>query len=749
MTQDIIKNIPLTLDINARKRLDETVDISLYSKDIATGQFEFTFIDEDGKLVALDETYSAQALVKYEGNSKTYLDDMVIEGNIIRFIFPHGFIIKDGTVKMYIYVTKDNYTSDVAAISFPVFVSEIDKDLDTNISVHYIGKIEKLIDDMKAEIKTYQVDVDELIAGYENSVARLVAIEDGYKPQLQSLTTQMAQKVGQGTKAEPEDLSDRTLQLVTGGGTVNVLSEPQNYSVNPKKTTFLDFTEEEINFFDPSNVIEGGFLRASDGTLTATTTWVSTDFIDIIESDKIKVATSAGGTYNVTFWNSAEDFVSGQSQVFSTTEREERIFTTPANANFFKVGVRTTEFDTFFVSINEQKKYTSVALKDYVDLSKALEKESMNELISDNSLTPEKTTYLGIKNTRRINQFDKTAITSGGYYNNTGTFASSSTVSSSGFIPTKSNDIIRVKVLTQGNNHITFWDADDNFVSGEVRILYPGEVSTFTTPSNPAITKFKVAVRVNEINSYMITVNQSFPDRYWNYDDMDYEIYLKDKMARAVQSEVQSEVEKNKKTALEGLKWGIVGDSISTVGYKGGEYPQKISGKNNMPTQNLAVPGSLVAKSSKSGHATTHMCQKVLELDLDCDLVTVAGGTNDERLKLPIGTFEDMNIETFYGAMHELCKNLIARFPETPKAVFTPIKMRGRNTNLKKYVDVIKEVCAYYAIPVCDNFNEADLQPDIDTINNVYFSNADGVHPNTLGHMMLARKVENFLLGLV
>ena len=152
MAKDIIKNIPLALDINARKRLDGTVDVRLYSKDIATGQFEFTFINEDGDPVVLDETYSAQALVKYEGDSKTYLNDMTIDGNIIRFIFPHDFITKDGNITMYIYVTKDNYTSDVAAISFPVFVSEIDKDLDPSISVHYIGKIEQLIEDMRKEI---------------------------------------------------------------------------------------------------------------------------------------------------------------------------------------------------------------------------------------------------------------------------------------------------------------------------------------------------------------------------------------------------------------------------------------------------------------------------------------------------------------------------------------------------------------------------------------------------------------------
>lgn len=168
MAQDIIKNIPLTLDINARKRLNGKVDISLYSKDIATGQFAFTFVDEDGDPVVLDETYSAQALVKYEGSSKTYLNDMTIEGNIIKFIFPHGFITKDGTVTMYIYITKDNYTSDVAAISFPVFLSEIDKDLDDSVVVHYIGKIEQLAEDMRAEL---DIMLDQFDADIQQAIA--------------------------------------------------------------------------------------------------------------------------------------------------------------------------------------------------------------------------------------------------------------------------------------------------------------------------------------------------------------------------------------------------------------------------------------------------------------------------------------------------------------------------------------------------------------------------------------------------
>ena len=218
MAQDIIKNIPLSLDINAKKRLNGTIDIQLYSKDVTTGQFEFSFIDEDGDRVVLNETYSAQALVRFKDSTETYLDDMVIEGSIIRFIFPHNFITRDGIVTMYIYITKDNYTSDVAAISFPVFLSEIDKELDPSVAVHYIGKIEQLIEDMKGEIASYQVDVDEIIEGYEESISRLQALEADYEPQLVSLTTQLAEKANQND-LETEKMRINNLVSLPEGST--------------------------------------------------------------------------------------------------------------------------------------------------------------------------------------------------------------------------------------------------------------------------------------------------------------------------------------------------------------------------------------------------------------------------------------------------------------------------------------------------------------------------------------------------
>ena len=153
----------------------------MYSKDIETGQFEFTFVDEDGDPVALDKTYSARALVRYKDEEKTYLNDMIIEGNIIRFIFPHDFITKDGIVTMYIYITKDNYTSDVAAISFNVYRSEID-DIATDIVATYDKNYEDILAEFKQALEDYKStlpqadsvrsDIDEILNQFSEDKLR-------------------------------------------------------------------------------------------------------------------------------------------------------------------------------------------------------------------------------------------------------------------------------------------------------------------------------------------------------------------------------------------------------------------------------------------------------------------------------------------------------------------------------------------------------------------------------------------------
>ena len=247
--QGIIKDITLNLDINARKRVEGKVDIKLYSKDIATGQFEFTFIDEDGETVVLDETYSAQALVKYEDEEKTYLDDMTIEGNIIRFIFPHDFITKDGIVTMYIYITKDNYTSDVAAISFNVYRSEID-DVATDIVAAYDKNYEDILAEFKQTLEDYKstlpkadsvrADIDEILNQFsEDSQAKL----SQYDTDVQQVITDINEAETSRVEAEGQRESAETSRKANEADRDQAESERQTNET--KRQTIFETNESE------------------------------------------------------------------------------------------------------------------------------------------------------------------------------------------------------------------------------------------------------------------------------------------------------------------------------------------------------------------------------------------------------------------------------------------------------------------------------------------------------------------------
>lgn len=140
----------------------------------------------------------------------------------------------------------------------------------------------------------------------------------------------------------------------------------------------------------------------------------------------------------------------------------------------------------------------------------------------------------------------------------------------------------------------------------------------------------------------------------------------------------------------------------------------------------------------------------------DQDFVTIFGGINDFWFNSPLGSMEDSsdNVETFYGALKFLVENLSKKNPAAHFLFITPLKecKEGAphtyedNNKLvlhknragfteEDYVNAIKEVAAYYSVPVLDLFNSSNMNPYIES-QRQYF--ADDLHPNQLGAQRLA-----------
>ncbi len=215
---------------------------------------------------------------------------------------------------------------------------------------------------------------------------------------------------------------------------------------------------------------------------------------------------------------------------------------------------------------------------------------------------------------------------------------------------------------------------------------------------------------------------------------------------------------------LEGKKINFLGDSI-TAGEGTSDVSRRftdlIAARYGAVCRNYGIGGTRIApqkKPSEMPHWDLDFCSRVAGMEPDADVIFVLGGTNDfGHGDAPLGTMADREPVTFYGALHTLYCRLIEKYPHAIIAVGTPLHRRNeecpcgtRKTEpvgtLADYVAVIKEVAAYYALPVLDLYSVSGLQPNLPVIQEMYVP--DKLHPNDAGHTVLARKIGNFLDSL-
>ena len=142
-----------------------------------------------------------------------------------------------------------------------------------------------------------------------------------------------------------------------------------------------------------------------------------------------------------------------------------------------------------------------------------------------------------------------------------------------------------------------------------------------------------------------------------------------------------------------------------------------------------AVSGSTFALNNLQ---RTSLVNKYKELKADVDVISVMCGVNDYDNSLPLGTIDDTDGYTVYGAIKIVASGLKNNYEDAFIFFITPYNTTWKHNTTYELIDVvnaIKEVCELYDIPVLDLYNEGNFEDEM------YNSKSDGLHPSQNFHI--------------
>lgn len=205
---------------------------------------------------------------------------------------------------------------------------------------------------------------------------------------------------------------------------------------------------------------------------------------------------------------------------------------------------------------------------------------------------------------------------------------------------------------------------------------------------------------------------------------------------------------------LYGKSWCACGDSI-TAGHKGDmdeygvkkSYQYYIGKRNGMLIYTDAVSGSTMTNvEGKSPFSV----DRYKNLPAELDYITLWFGINDSNYA-ELGTIDDTDNTTFYGAYKIVLNYLIATYP---LAKIGLVVTYGATTTFKK---AIRDIGVKYGIPVLDftaasvpvfsEKNSTGIYADVVSSRKATFL-ADGTHPNDAGYQYLSTFFEHWLRSL-
>jgi lysophospholipase L1-like esterase len=483
-----------------------------------------------------------------------------------------------------------------------------------------------------------------------------------------------------------------------------------------------------------------GLLSAT--TISSTPGYKYTDFIPVV----------AGDTYctNIVFQTRTVYYNSEKSVVGSAVALTSGMpFTVPSGTGIAYIRLCTTD------AVYNDKPYivhaaTLGAAGGYVPptdysatLSDTVLKDEIIRFVTES--LPDKVTTITETTLNYINS----ATNSVGYLNSTGALVANASYFCTDFIPVKTGKTYTTNcVPVYSATYTGYYNKYNNLISTSVLAATAGSVGasspvTFTiTDPNVAFIRISSAVGVP---NKMMTDGSTMPSTFQSYNAK--------KLAFPATITRDLNV-----YGLDGLKWACYGDSITSIvaaaAIGATNYHQQIAAKTGIIPIDYGIGGSRIARPTGIT-ITDCMTDRIPSGDVTADIITLMGGVNDATSSLgvtPLGVMADRTTTTFYGALHVACLALLTRFPSKGIGLITQTPRHSYMAAQLPYVNAMVEVAQYYSIPCLDLNRSSGLYPDSVYYYTNYFGDTNpdafGLHPNTIGHSIIARQILQFVMKL-
>lgn len=209
------------------------------------------------------------------------------------------------------------------------------------------------------------------------------------------------------------------------------------------------------------------------------------------------------------------------------------------------------------------------------------------------------------------------------------------------------------------------------------------------------------------------------------------------------------------------MKLLTIGDSITRGSYTGPDDPCPMSVAD--PNFSLMLKEMLgfselkccgingVSISSTSFQNPQYaICKNYDNLE-DGDFLIVAGGTNDYGTDVVLGSIEDKEDISFYGAVDLLFSKISKKMPKEKVVVIIPInrEYEGKNKagfTLEEYRTALEIKAKEYGFFIVDG-RKMGFKPNDPEFRTKYIS--DGLHPTQEGHKLYADYVYSCIKDLV